>query len=224
MVVPRVPKRPGEVTGLGSNPGQGVVRRISNEGPSKTKVDEKTGKSTTEQANGKVPSPALPHLPETAGSKESPSAVEIPEQVETPPLLPRHKAAPPEEAEDISSPAPPDAGAPILRSDSAPPITAIPPSLPKRADTVHNDNKIPSTQSAPDTAQSDPDPSQSHVQTSDESPAAIADPNISPLMPSHDLTPPTSSAEDALRKLAMRDEDAREAQVIAEIPVPEEME
>lgn len=29
MVVPRVPKRPGEVTGLGSSPGQGMVRKVS---------------------------------------------------------------------------------------------------------------------------------------------------------------------------------------------------
>lgn len=86
MVVPRVPKRPGEVTGLGSSPGVGIVRTISDAGEEVLKdvvKDEKKGEGSKRNvdASGKgvsegktVPSVPLPSNSEGQGLSASRAA------------------------------------------------------------------------------------------------------------------------------------------------------
>ena len=69
MVVPRVVKRPGEVTGLGNSPGQGLTRKISEDAGSKTpstsesKTPELPPRKSAESDRPGVP-PPIPKKPD----------------------------------------------------------------------------------------------------------------------------------------------------------------
>jgi len=70
MVVPRVVKRPGEVTGLGNSPGQGLTRRISaadddSTTPSASKTPELGPRKSAESDRPGVP-PPIPKKPDTS--------------------------------------------------------------------------------------------------------------------------------------------------------------
>ena len=110
MVVPRVPKRPGEVIGMGSHPESGFVRRISAE----DRVESRDGESVLPARRSAKTSASV----QEAGEIPLPSMAIDPPQC-PPAALDRTSQA--KSAEDSGSPT-----SPLVRSDSAPPASVSP--------------------------------------------------------------------------------------------------
>ncbi|WVQ96740.1 hypothetical protein IAU59_003847 [Kwoniella sp. CBS 9459] len=142
MVVPRVPKRPGQVTGIGHNANEPMVRRVSTEDGMK---EERIEKSENEQ---KIP-PVLPPRPSKEGLRSAaladqggPAALDIPSPAETdgntqesavpPPLPSRNKLSPTPSVSGLTASKPASQAEPtpvpevetFHRSDSVPDSTA----------------------------------------------------------------------------------------------------
>ena len=221
MVVPRVPRRPGEVTGIGSS-NDGMIRRISSDG------GEDVVRPVVQHP------PPLPRRHDASASSSDHSSTG--EKAEPPALPPRRSK---ETSRDISNDTiddsdssapvpPPDA---MTRSDSAPPATSAPP-LPSREPTAElhpaseTTSETASVAATPDeepsTATQVPLPlsrGDSHAVTSPQSslPDAIL---VDEVVPNpHDIIQPEendplkhdagkTAAEEALRRLVQKDDEA----------------
>ncbi|WWC88743.1 uncharacterized protein L201_003656 [Kwoniella dendrophila CBS 6074] len=144
MVVPRVPKRPGQVTGIGHNASEPMVRKVSTEDglraehvenidqedkkeqppalpPRKSAESLRPSKSGSEQQPQDIPSPAKPSPPDSA----------------IPPPLPARKASPASSIHNVDTgnetPKDPIAVS-LLDDDKA--LDPIPPTLPERSNSV----------------------------------------------------------------------------------------
>ena len=125
MIVPRVPKRPGEVTGIGSHPVEGIVRRISAD----DRLDAENGSS--------VPPPRA-SMEERIASQQGFSAVPPLIDLETVerlvPAASTSNMDDPISTDDLSEPVrpltarTPSPGEEFVRSESAPPIIRALPS------------------------------------------------------------------------------------------------
>ncbi|WWD18383.1 hypothetical protein CI109_102833 [Kwoniella shandongensis] len=230
MVVPRVPKRPGQVTGIGSNLGEGMVRKVSTEDglqeervedvkgtppslPSRHSVD---GRGVTADANpGDIPTPEGSRTP--ADTSLHP----------TPPRIPPRKATPSSSrkssfgaasSDAVNTPAgdksaitksetievisPPTAPQ-LQRSDTAPIATDADGEGTKDSSSLHP--SPPRVSKAEFSSPAQPSSSSSPNGNSSESPTKSVSGNDSPRPPS------MSGAESALRKLAQKNEDAIKA-------------
>lgn len=110
MVVPRVPKRPGQVTGLGSSPGQGVTRKLSDadadaegDGTDSSPPSETATPPTLPPRHSEFPSVPLPPVRPTPSSS-TPTSVPPPLPARTTPE-PGPRLAPENEAHTADVPA-----------------------------------------------------------------------------------------------------------------------
>jgi len=112
MVVPRVVRRPGEVTGLGNSPGQGIVRKTSDTPPHDTHAPLLPPTTT---GSGTATPPDLP--PRKSVESDRP-LIDMNDNETIPPPLPSRRSDPVSTAET---------GSEVQRSDSAPaPMAASP--------------------------------------------------------------------------------------------------
>ncbi len=187
MVVPRVPKRPGEVTGLGSHPVQGITRRISaedgerddgkvsphrgSEGTLSRMLSAVVGEQMAEEATEDLHSPVFAEDTDAGAATSSPSPPSGEQLV-------RAESAPPHIISPFLDPPPPPNGI-------GPTVEGVPPSNGERAEMKDN-------------------PPLLFEQTS------LADDSSEPNVKS-------SSAEDALRSVAERDGMALRVQNAEEV-------
>lgn len=213
MVVPRVPKRPGEVTGIGGGQMQGVQRTTSGDGDTPHRTEEKPttakGEATTVAASSAA------HL--------TPSKLPARSKSPTP-------AKPTEEGSTTGK-----ASTDMEKADSAPSAVTVPPPLPPRSPGpvakagVKEEPGIHSSEIA--LAEADSSVPESTPPSTDLVSAIEAD-LVAPQLDEEDMskladTAPLTPAEHSLRELAQRDEATRsrkadEAATVEEERVPAE--
>ncbi|KAK8858495.1 hypothetical protein IAR55_002722 [Kwoniella newhampshirensis] len=252
MVVPRVPKRPGQVTGIGSNPGESMVRKISTEdGLQEERVEDVKKK---EKTDGKQ----LPNLPQkqvanqahvsTEVKNDQPDDIPTPEGARTPaeshtvplpPRLPLRKSSPlssrrssigsatkgtatASSSDKYISPndvviSPPDLSR-LARSDSAPiPTISDANGSNDTNDLPHSPPKISKAELSSPT-----EPSSSESTNGKSNPSPVSHNSGETISPSRSsssqATMTSSGAENALRKLAIKNEEAIKARKVESEP------